>query len=391
MAYNAGSPYIDFNPGDYSFVINARTPVEDTLVFGPQILDLLSSREYNILALGDYANLEFQIVEKDLTAVAAGSARIQLAHTVPDLLPLDIYVTTLDANLSASAPVATLAFRETAVPMEFAAGEYQIRITPAGFVAAVIFDSGAIDWSVGDDFLIAVMKNFAVGPSAVNLVATDGASSVRLYDKATAANVRFGQLSPDAPPIDVALNDNFASPIVAGLAYPAVTNYRAITPAPDGEVLNLKVTPAGNSGSILIDQDVGFRAGDTVLYLLTDSLADVQPLSIPDDNRGIITQATVRIIHAAPSSGDVDIYVTPVGVDFTTVAPAIAAVPFRTSTGYTAAVAGDLTLTITAANSTMPIIDPIDVTLENGKVYTAIARDAVGGGAPVDLVLLDDF
>jgi hypothetical protein len=29
--------------------------------------------------------------------------------------------------------------------------------------------------------------------------------------------------------------------------------------------------------------------------------------------------------------------------------------------------------------------------IANGGVYTAVARDAVGGGAPLGLILMDDF
>ncbi|MGO8858824.1 MAG: hypothetical protein ACLQO1_24465 [Steroidobacteraceae bacterium] len=48
-------------------------------------------------------------------------------------------------------------------------------------------------------------------------------------------------------------------------------------------------------------------------------------------------------------------------------------------------------LTITAAGTQTVIIGPTTINLVNAGVYTAVACDAVGGGAPYGLILLDDF
>ncbi|MDZ7643794.1 MAG: hypothetical protein U5K76_05945 [Woeseiaceae bacterium] len=46
---------------------------------------------------------------------------------------------------------------------------------------------------------------------------------------------------------------------------------------------------------------------------------------------------------------------------------------------------------MTAAGSKTPAIGPAAITIEAGGVYTAIARDAQGGGTPLGLILMDDF
>jgi hypothetical protein len=54
-------------------------------------------------------------------------------------------------------------------------------------------------------------------------------------------------------------------------------------------------------------------------------------------------------------------------------------------------VQGSYDLTVTPAGSKTPIIGPVSITLNDDGVYTAVARDAPGGGAPYGLIELDNF
>ena len=65
--------------------------------------------------------------------------------------------------------------------------------------------------------------------------------------------------------------------------------------------------------------------------------------------------------------------------------------PFATDTGFVSYVEGSYDLTVTLAGSKTPIIGPVSITLNHGGVYTAVARDAPGGGAPYALIELDDL
>jgi hypothetical protein len=65
--------------------------------------------------------------------------------------------------------------------------------------------------------------------------------------------------------------------------------------------------------------------------------------------------------------------------------------PFATDTGFVSYVQGSYDLTVTSAGTKAPIIGPVSVTLNNGGVYTAVARDAPGGGAPYGLIKLDNL
>jgi hypothetical protein len=82
---------------------------------------------------------------------------------------------------------------------------------------------------------------------------------------------------------------------------------------------------------------------------------------------------------------------TPSGTSIASIAPTYANVSFLGDTEFVSYAAGAYTLTITPAGSKTPVIGPLSVTLANAGIYTAVARDAPGGGAPYGLILLDDF
>ncbi len=142
------------------------------------------------------------------------------------------------------------------------------------------------------------------------------------------------------------------------------------------------------------------------------------------------TPAAVRLIHASPDAPAVDVVA---GDNFD--APAVAGFAFPETTPYLDIPAGELNVKVVPSGSTTPsdaVIDatldyeagtaysvyatgfvplalgsydvtvtptgttdaaigPVAVSVEAGGIYTAAARDAAGGGAPLDLILLDDF
>ena len=85
------------------------------------------------------------------------------------------------------------------------------------------------------------------------------------------------------------------------------------------------------------------------------------------------------------------LYLTPSGTTIANSAPTYPAMPFGADTGFNSYTAGTYALTVTAAGSKTPLIGPTTVTLANDGIYTAVVRDALGGGAPYGLILLDDF
>lgn len=357
-------------------------------VIGPTTVTLEAQRRYAVFALGNAASIQPLVITRETSAVPAGSVRLQVVHAAPAAPRVSVYVTAPNANLAASAPAGTFSFRESFGPATVPAGEYQIRVTPAGTPGTVVFDSGPVRLDAGADLLIAAVPNTTRGASPITLLATTpGGARLELLDRASTAALRVIHASPDAPAVSVIANDNFAQPLVPSLAFPAFTGFVDVPPA----TYNVKVTPAGNPGVIAINANLPLAAGAEYSVFAVGRLAAIEPLVLRDDRRRVATQAKVRILHASPTAGPVDLYVLAPGAALATATPAFTNVPFKADTGYVSLAAGSYDVVVTPTGSRTAAIGPARITVANGGIYTIAARDAAGGGTPLGVILLDDF
>lgn len=391
--YKQGSPRLQFDSGTYSIRVDGITPDGDVTVIGPVDLALDADTVYTVAAVGKVGDgtIEAVVLDQPRTSVAAGSVRAFVLHGASEAPTVDVFVTTPGADLTAMAPLGSFSYKESLGPVEVAAGDYQIRVTLAGDPASVVYDSGTVPLSDGDDLLLAAVNNTSdqntnlTVASPISLAILTGAGSAEILDAATPAQLRTVHASADAPNVDVIVDDSVT--LVSDLAFPDATPILPVDPAD----YNVKVTAAGNASAVVIDADLTLDAGITYDVLAVNELAAIEPLVLTDDYRPVITEAKVRIIHASPTAQDVDIYVTEQGANIANLDPTLAGVPFKTSTGFLSLAAGAYDVTVTPAGSKTPAIGPTPIGINAGGIYTAIARDADGGGTPLGLILLDDF
>ncbi len=388
LDYGRGTGEQSIAAGTHSIQVLARTPATPTSVVGPVSIDFAQGTDTVIAVEGAVAAIGAKTFTHDLSQVAVGSTRVQFLHAAPNAPTVALYLTAPGAALTAGAPFGTAAFGGSVGPTDVPAGVYEIRVTPAGAAAPVLFDSGTVSLAGGDDIVITALQNTGPGSAPVTLgvVAASGNDSL-LVDVATPAELRVVHDSPNAPAISIIANGDAAAPLVASLAF---SNFTAYLPLTAG-AYDLTATPAGNTGDILLERNLNLVAGRQYsLYALGD-LSSIGALVTRDDDRRYATQARLRIIHGAPSAGLVDVYLTAVGAGIAAAVPVDAAVPFGADTGFVSTAAGSYELTVTAAGTKTAAIGPLAVTLSDGGIYTAAARDAPGGGAPLGLILLDDF
>jgi len=400
--YKVGSGRLSFDEGTYPVQVDAIVPGDTVTVIPETDIDFAGDTIYSIIAVGNVADetLAPLVLEQPGEPVGAGNARAFVVHAASDPVAasVDVFVTAPDADLTAEAPLNTepLAFTETIGPAEVPAGDYQIRITPAGDPATVVYDSGTVALADGADLLIAAVNNTGLTGesidlngepavvSPVSLVVLDGTESAEIRDINTPAELRVVHASPDAPNVDVVVND--ALTILSDVPFPAVGPVQAVDPAD----YNVKVQATGNPSAVVIDADVTLDAGVVYDVLAINTLAAIEPLVLTDDYRRIATEAKLRVIHASPTAAEVDIYLTD-SEDISAATPVLTDVPFAENTGFLGLAGGSYFVTVTPAGDTTPAIGPVPVTLEAGNLYTIIARDAVGGGTPLDVIVFGDF
>ncbi|WP_223301953.1 DUF4397 domain-containing protein [Haladaptatus sp. R4] len=208
------------------------------------------------------------------------------------------------------------------------------------------------------------------------------------------AQVRVAHMSPDAPPVDVLVDNETA---VSNLSYGNVTDYTSL---PAGEH-NVTITAAGDPSTVVSSNNVTFDAGTNYTVaatgLLSGSGDNAFESVVYEDNFTAPGQgnASVRLVHEAIGAGPVDVTVK--GTNTTLFDD----VSFRNATAYKEVPAGDYTLEVrrATANDDGTVLKTFDVTLNESTAYSAFAagyvdHDLVPQGTPdrpFDLILVTDF
>jgi hypothetical protein len=390
LGYAGVTPLGTYTAGTASLKVDAILPGGNVTVIGPANVTLAANTINTVLAVGKVgsATLAPLVVTQPSTPISPlGSVRATVVHAAPNAPTVDVYVTAPTANLSVTPKLGTFSFGGQLGPATIPPGTYRIRVTPQNQPNTVVFDSGSVTLNVSDDLFIAAVQNTGPGTSPIGLVTANSAGSGQILDAATPAQLRVIHASPDAPAVDVVVNNNCAAPVLRNVPFPAFSSYLSVPPA----TYNVKVTAAGNCGAVVIDANLTLDAGKQYSVYATGPLASITPYVLTDDNRSLATAAKVRIVHAAPGAGAVDIYVTAPGTSLASAAPVFTNVPLRSATGYVNLVGGSYAVTVTPTGTKTAAIGPATITVADGGVYTAAARDAPGGGSPFGLILLDDF
>ncbi|WP_218943522.1 DUF4397 domain-containing protein [Exilibacterium tricleocarpae] len=385
--YQTASAWLPVPADDYAVRVEANLPGAMTTDVITADLALAAGNTYEVLAIGSVGagTLGPLVIENSAFGVAYDNVRVQVVHAAPQAPQVDIYVTAPDADLSDAQPVATASFGEFTGQLIVPAGDYQIRLTPAGD-QTVVFDSGTVPLAAGADLLIAATENVATGTSPVSLLVADGTASSVILDGNAQAHIRVVHAAADAPVVDVIANN--AVTLVDGAAFLDATDYITV----DAGNYLLDIAADADGAVVIDDAPVTLAAGVFYTAIANNTLAALDLDLLTDTPRAVATEARVRIIHASPGAGNVDIYVSADG-EIGAIDPAFPNVPYNTGTlaetGYVGLAAGDYVVTVTAAGSKVEALETGVLSLQAGMIYTAIAVDGNMLADPPQLILLD--
>jgi len=178
------------------------------------------------------------------------------------------------------------------------------------------------------------------------------------------ARVRVVHASPDAPAVDVLVNDGV---VFGGLPFEGITDFAAV---PAG-TYNVKVVPAGATSPVVIEADLTLEAMTDYTVIATDRLDSITPVILtatggtPDAGN-----AWARFLHGSPDAPAVDIAVTGGPTLFSDVA-------FQEGTDYLPVPAGTYDLEARIAGTSTVALALPGITLEDGMVYTVYATGLV--------------
>ena len=176
------------------------------------------------------------------------------------------------------------------------------------------------------------------------------------------AQVRVAHLAPDAPNVDVYVNGD---PVLTDVPYTTVSDYLSL-PAGTQQVT---VYATGDTTSPVIDTPVKLTAGGAYTVAAVGLVADgsltaqVYQDELRDPASG---NAKVRVVHASPDVGPVD--VVPQGGQ-----ALVSGLAFPQASPYAEVPAGTYTLDVNAAGTKKTALTVPNAKLASGGVYSAFA------------------
>ena len=365
-------------PGGNAVVIDADLPLD-------------YSTETTVIAVGNVPPVPVTITNPSDSRITQGYFRAQVVHASPSAPAVDVYVTTLDADLNGASPVngvgTPLVFDPAGYnyteQLEVPEGDYQIRITLAGDPDTVVYDSGEISLAAGADLMIVAVENTGPGDMPVQLVVLDGTSATTLYDTNTPASAVAVHLSPDAPAVDILADDNTTGAVenialVRNVSYTEFCDLNGV-PAPGDYTISIAANADNNIVATTFPLNV--MQGDEALAIVSGFLSAGDPtittLPLAGNTRSVVTETKLRITHASPSTPEVDLYLVADGTDINGVEPNFASVPFGADTTQLSIPAGIYDAYVTLAGSKEPAITLPDLDFQGGEVLDVIARDPI--------------
>jgi len=192
-------------------------------------------------------------------------------------------------------------------------------------------------------------------------------SSCDKDDDKTYANVLVTHASPDAPGVDLLIDNDKQNS--AALTYPNNTGYLDV----ESGTRNIKINVAGTSTTV-INADLTLTKDVNYSIFAIDSVSDISAIVFTDDLTSPASgKAHVRFIHLSPDAPAVDVAVASSG------AVVFGDVAFTEGTAFAPLDAGTYNLDVrVAGTSTVALVLPA-ITLQAGKIYTVFAKGFLAG------------
>ncbi len=394
LDFTNASSFSSGSPGDLTLEVRGFSPVEvgvapeDDLILRPaETVTFQADTDYTIITYGSGDDLQLLLVSNPSPGVFASETSRFRFSNVSGSGSLDVYVTEVDADLSTATPFATVNPLQTSDVTDQATGTIQIRVTQTQ-TTDVLFDSGPLTiesprqllWLIGDTPLI--------GGAPLRLYSLQDTESTPIVDINTPALVRLLQLSPDTPAVDVYVNDEtLTSPIFSNVAFGDLTGYLDF-PGVETEV---DITAAGDTGTVLLEEQVDFALGLEQTYFITGLSGNLSASVTADSLRSVSTEVRLRLIQGAPIITGVDVYVVETGTALTTdTVPFVQSLGLGVATTFQSILPGDYDVWFTQPGDVAAtVLGPRPLTLVEGGVYTLVARNS-DTGSSVQFLLIND-
>jgi hypothetical protein len=400
LDYANSTGFVDVVAKDYDITVEGIIPGGNMDVISVADFPVVKNGRTTVIATDVVASITPLVISDSAATPASDEVALRVVHASPAAAGLvaevDVYITAPGDDIAAATPALTFAFQEDIDAGALSTGLVQIRATGAGS-KNVVFDSGPVDLTpfAGSKLMVAAIDSInsteQAGSPIKLLVATDS-EHVILLDTNTLSGARVVHASPDvdaiAGPVEVFASSSAlpASPVelIDSFSYlevvPGVDSFVGV---PAGDYV-FDVAPDTDTigDSVFTSDSVNMDKGSEYTVIAAGRVASSPAFGLlltKDNLRAVATQASVKVIHAAPAAGVVQVYVTAAG-DFsaTDIEAGIAGDPLLPDFAF-----GDITddVAVPSGNYDVRVVagGAVAINVENfnlaaGSVSTVIAR-----------------
>lgn len=304
LAFGASTDYLEVPVGVYTFSVTATGAEVGEAVLTIADLSLEQGVRYTAVAYGALTNLAAMALVDEWEGLGSGDIRVRAVHAAEGVGEVDVWSLPLDgepAKLYDNVP-----FGAAGDYIDVPAGAYFLGIDAnEDALPDLVFETPSLPAGT-------VASLFAVNDGSVSLVAQLGADTTALLEQGT-AQVRVLHASPEAPAVDVFVNDGTTA-AVTGLAYSESTAWVELKAA--GYDFHVAVAGEEVEDAVLHLEGAILRPGRTYTAYAYGSLAELAGRIVEDDfSEPADGSIRVRAIHGADGVGSVDIWSVPLEGD----------------------------------------------------------------------------
>ncbi|MDP9363778.1 MAG: DUF4397 domain-containing protein [Chloroflexota bacterium] len=356
VAFGAVTDYVPLTPETHQLQVVPAGQTADAAVIDEE-LEAGTGEAYIFVIRGPLNEIEGEVLDVDLDAVEPGQARVRVIHASPDAEEVDVAVTGGDVLFDG------VGFGDATDYQDAAPGTYSFDLRGEEDRVLATVPSIAIEaGQVYDIVAIGQVSERSLNLlSLVTNVSRPCSEVLGLAGTGEDACVRLVHAAIDAADVDVYAED---SPLAQGLAFGNATEYVNL-PAGDGR--QLRVAAAGTSpDESILDAEVDLEAGQAYQIVaggqgeeLEAIVSEVNLTPLPEN------QARIRVVHASPDAGNVDVGIA----EGPTVVEGIEA---GNASPYATVDAGAYTLEVRPAGEDTVAV-AVDAEVEAGVAYDAVA------------------
>lgn len=295
---------------------------------------------------------------------------------------VDIYLTEDTVDIATVNPTLTLSQGEVTPQVLYTASTgRRVRATVVG-EKTLLYDSQSYTMLRARNTLYLLTDFFGTGETNFVLNRLGGVNSIVGTVEAP-AELRVANFINNAEAVDLYFGDTNDAPEFDGVPFGTFSDYRSF----EDQVVSVNVTPDDENLTFLHERELALGISQRLTLVVSgDAQGETDGVVVSSEPRPIANSLPLEVIHAAPSAGDVDLYILEAGETLANSEPVVAGLEYPAN-GSTRVAAGPISVIVTERGNETVLSGPLDLQIEVGFPTIVLTQPDGAGGPLVPVVL----